>query len=51
MNSRKEGDELNLAKYFTFTEYAAKEEAEQSRGGLGFDAKEFKANKEVQAFL
>eukprot|EP00795_Rhopilema_esculentum_P008978 gene8978-16619_t len=45
---KKEGDELNLAKYFTFTEYAAKEEAEQSRGGLSFDAKEFKANKEMR---
>ena len=44
---RKEADELTLPSYFTFTEYAAKEEEDQSFNGLSFDAKFFKANKEV----
>ena len=48
--SRKESDELNLEKYFTFTEYADKEEVEHIRSGLSFDAKLFKANKEVSHY-
>ena len=47
---RKESDELNLEKYFTFTEYADKEEVEHIRSGLSFDAKLFKANKEVGCY-
>lgn len=47
---RKESDELNLEKYFTFTEYADKEEDEHIRSGLSFDAKLFKANKEVRYY-
>ena len=48
---RKEADELTQPSYFTFTEYAAKEEEEQISNGLSFDAKLFKANKEVGCTL
>ncbi len=44
---RKEKDELKLARYFTFTEYAASQEDEHLRNDLSFDAKLFRANKEV----
>eukprot|EP00794_Sanderia_malayensis_P008979 gene8979-9937_t len=42
-------DELQLARYFTFTEYAAREEDEHiRRSDLSFDAKLFRANKEMR---
>ena len=47
LHFRKGADELTQTNYFTFTEYAAKEEEEHISNGLSFDAKLFRANKEV----